>query len=175
MNWKTAMDAETDPNKKAEWEEKYQQKAALLQRQNEAYNQFCEDNGLKKQQDRLHIAKWNRSQAAKARAAAKKYQESVANSDESGTIKTKIDIQFFANKSIQKQSSRTLKKSISSWQDRMEEHTLWLSNPQLHDAHWEEKTSQHQAGLLKHWQHEIDTFKNNLKEAEAELKKRGDL
>ena len=74
MNWKTAMDAETDPSKKAEWEEKYQQKAALLQRQNEAYNQFCEDTGLKKQHDRIHIAKWDRSQAAKARAAAKKWQ-----------------------------------------------------------------------------------------------------
>jgi hypothetical protein len=92
MNWKTAMDAETDPNKKAEWEEKYQQKAALLQRQNKAYNQFCEDNGLKKQQDRLHIAKWNRSQAAKARAAAKKYQNSIENSKNSSKINSEKPI-----------------------------------------------------------------------------------
>jgi hypothetical protein len=47
----------------------------LLQKQNEAYNQFCKDNGLKKQQDRISIAKWTRSEAAKARAAAKKYNE----------------------------------------------------------------------------------------------------
>ena len=51
------------------------QKAALLQKQNAAYNQFCEDNGLKKQKDRISIAKWNRSEAAKARAAAKRYNE----------------------------------------------------------------------------------------------------
>ena len=73
MNWKTAVDAEKDPDKKAEYEAEYQRKAALLQRQNAAYNQFCEDNNLKKQQDRLHIAKWDRSQAAKARAAAKRW------------------------------------------------------------------------------------------------------
>jgi hypothetical protein len=73
MNWKTTVDAEKDPDRKAEYEAEYQKKAALLQRQNAAYNQFCEDNNLKKQSDRLHIAKWNRSQAAKARAAAKRW------------------------------------------------------------------------------------------------------
>lgn len=62
MGWDTAGDKEM-----------YERKAALLQRQNAEYNQFCEENGLKKQSDRIHIAKWNRSEAAKARAAAKKY------------------------------------------------------------------------------------------------------
>lgn len=175
MGWRAAMDAEADPVKKANAEAKYQKKAALLQQQNKAYNDFCEETGQKKRHDRIAVAKWNRSEAAKARAAAKKAQKSVENSVENGTIKEKIGIQFFANKSIQKQNSRSLKKSMASWQDRMAEHTLWLSNPKLHDLHWDEKTPQHQAGLLRHWQHEIDTFKNNLKEAEAELKKRGDL
>lgn len=64
MNWKAAGD-----------EEMYQRKAALLQKQNAAYNQFCEDNGLKKQSERIRIAKWNRSEAAKARAAAKRFNE----------------------------------------------------------------------------------------------------
>ena len=53
----------------------YQRKAALLQKQNAAYNQFCEGNGLKKLQDRISIAKWDRTEAAQARAAAKKYKE----------------------------------------------------------------------------------------------------
>lgn len=175
MGWKEAMDKETDPARKAEYEAKYQRKAALLQKQNKAYNDFCEETGQKKRAERIHIAKWDRKQAAKARAAAKKAQKNVANSNESVTIKEKIGIQFFANKSIQKQSSHSLKKSMASWQDRMAEHTMWLNDPKLHDMHWDEKTPQHQAGLLKHWQHEIDTFKDNLKEAEAELKKRGDL
>ncbi len=72
---RTARDAETDPTEREYWENKYQKKAALLQKQNAAYNQFCEANGLKKQQDRISIAKWSRSEAAKARAAAKRYNE----------------------------------------------------------------------------------------------------
>ena len=175
MGLKQGLDSATTDEGKALAEKAYQKQAALLQKRNQAYNQFCEDNNLKKLNERITIAKWDRSQAAKARAAAKKVQKSVAKYSESGTIKKKIDIQFFANKSIQKQSSRSLKKSMASWQDRMAEHTLWLSNPRLHDSHWDEKTPQHQAGLLRHWQHEIDTFKNNLKDAETELKKRGDL
>ena len=64
MGWDAAGDKEM-----------YERKAALLQRQNAEYNQFCEENGLKKQSDRIHIAKWNRSEAAKARAAAKRYND----------------------------------------------------------------------------------------------------
>lgn len=75
MNLKTEVDTEKDLVRKAEFELEYQRKSALLQRQNKAYNQFCDDNGMKKQHERIHIAKWDRSQAAKARAAAKKYNE----------------------------------------------------------------------------------------------------
>lgn len=75
MGWKTAMDAEEDPEKKAELEDKYQRKAALLQKQNKAYNDFCESTGQKKRSDRIQIAKWDRKQAAQARAAAKRYNE----------------------------------------------------------------------------------------------------
>lgn len=75
MSARTARDAETDPTEKEYWEKKYQKKAALLKKQNAAYNQFCEANGLKKQHDRISIAKWDRKQAAQARAAAKRYNE----------------------------------------------------------------------------------------------------
>lgn len=64
MNWKEAGD-----------EEMYQRKSALLQKQNAAYNDFCEKNGLKKRSERIRVAKWDRSQAAQARAAAKRYNE----------------------------------------------------------------------------------------------------
>lgn len=75
MSWKTAMDSATNDAQRAEAEAKYQRKAALLQKQNAAYNQYCKDNNLKKQSERVSIAKWDRSQAAQARAAAKKYNE----------------------------------------------------------------------------------------------------
>ena len=53
----------------------YERTAALLQRQNAAYNAYCEENNLKKRSDRISIAKWDRKQAAQARAAAKRYKE----------------------------------------------------------------------------------------------------
>lgn len=53
----------------------YERTAALLQRQNAAYNAYCEENNLKKRSDRISIAKWDRKQAAQARAAAKRYNE----------------------------------------------------------------------------------------------------
>lgn len=61
--------------KEAGDEEKYQRKASLLQKQNKAYNEFCESTGQKKRSDRIQIAKWDRKQAAQARAAAKRYNE----------------------------------------------------------------------------------------------------
>ena len=51
----------------------YERKAALLAKQNAAYNDYCDQHDLKRLSERLTIAKWDRSQAAKARAAAKRY------------------------------------------------------------------------------------------------------
>ena len=64
-----------DDATKAEMQKYYDRKAALLQKQNKAYNDFCEENGLKRLQDRLHVAGWNRSQASTASAAARKKSE----------------------------------------------------------------------------------------------------
>lgn len=73
MDWKKAADVEDNPERKAEYQEKFERKAALLQRQNKEYNQFCEDNNLKKQNERIHVAMWDRKQAAQATAAAKRW------------------------------------------------------------------------------------------------------
>lgn len=54
---------------------RYERTAVLLQKQNEAYNAYCDEKGLKKRSDRIQIARWNRSEAAKARAAAKRHNE----------------------------------------------------------------------------------------------------
>lgn len=66
----------------------------LLQKQNKAYKDFCEENNLKQLSERLKVAKWDRSQAAKARAAAKKHvksaektQKTVVKSKDSGILK----------------------------------------------------------------------------------------
>lgn len=79
---KAAVDA-ADPETRPALEAKNQKKARLLQKQNEGYNQFCSENGLKPLQDRLKIAGWDRKQAASATAAAGK---SLAKSSKSAII-----------------------------------------------------------------------------------------
>lgn len=64
------MGYQTDGDQK-----KYERTAALLQNQNAAYNTYCEEKGFKKRDERISIAKWDRSQAAQAREAAKRYKE----------------------------------------------------------------------------------------------------
>lgn len=49
-------------------------KSYLLQKQNDGYKEFCKTNNLRPLSERLHIAKWGREQAAKARGAAKRYE-----------------------------------------------------------------------------------------------------
>ena len=110
--------------------------------------------------------------------AAENEKISLEKSSKSGIIKEKdttrgIGVQFFANKGILKQSDSHLKKSIRSWKERLAEHVMWISDPTLHDKEWDTKTPAHQAGLIKHWQHEVDNFKRNIQDAEDELKKRG--
>lgn len=72
LGLRTAMDAATDPEAKATLEAEYQKAALLLQKRNTAYDDFCKDNNLKKLSDRVSIAQWTRSEAAKATAAARK-------------------------------------------------------------------------------------------------------
>lgn len=75
MGKRVAMEnAKTDEARK-KLEREHQKSAALLQKQNKAYNEFCEENGLKKLRERITIANWDRSEAAKARAAAKRYED----------------------------------------------------------------------------------------------------
>lgn len=74
LAWDTARQA-AQGSFKDMIEKEYQRKAALLQKQNQAYNEFCKSTGQKKRSERISIAKWNRSEAAKARAAAKRHDE----------------------------------------------------------------------------------------------------
>ena len=87
MNWKIARDNATDDAVKADLDFQYQRKAALLQKQNKAYNDFCGENDLKKRSDRISIAKWDRRQAAAARGAARKYENDFTSRENSGTMK----------------------------------------------------------------------------------------
>ena len=73
LGLKEAMDKCQDEFAKSEFERMYIRKSALLSKQNQAYNDYCETNGMKKLNDRISIAKWDRKQAASARGAAQRW------------------------------------------------------------------------------------------------------
>lgn len=102
--------------------------------------------------------------------ARKKVLENSGNSAkmESG----RIGIQFFANKSIPKYTDHQLEKSIKKWKERIAEHKEKIAHPAEHDEQWETMTETHRKGEIKHWQHEIQIFQDNIQQAEDELKKR---
>ena len=66
-----AVDSAKETKVIATLQAEYSKEALKLQRRNKAYNDFCESNGLKKLSDRISVAKWTRSDAAKASAAAR--------------------------------------------------------------------------------------------------------
>lgn len=74
MGLQEAVDKCTDEQAKLALQQDLDRKSYLLQKQNKAYNDFCKENNLRTQSERLQIAQWNRQQAAKARGAAKRYQ-----------------------------------------------------------------------------------------------------
>ncbi|WP_270288571.1 phage minor capsid protein [Enterocloster bolteae] len=74
MGMQEAVDKCKDDSAKFEMQFDLDRKSYLLQRQNKAYNEFCKENDLRTQQERLQIARWNREQASKARGAAKRYE-----------------------------------------------------------------------------------------------------
>lgn len=75
LGLREAVDAAEDTAVKATLQDEYNKAALKLQRYNQAYNSFCEDNNLHKLNDRITVAKWTRSEAAKATAAARKVQQ----------------------------------------------------------------------------------------------------
>lgn len=75
LGLREAVDAAEDAGVKATLQDEYSKAALKLQQYNNAYNNFCENNNLKKLNDRITVAKWNRSEAAKATAAARKFNK----------------------------------------------------------------------------------------------------
>lgn len=72
-----AMDCSENEEVKAAIQEEYNKEAAKLTKYNAQYDKFCKDNNLKKLNDRISVAKWNRSEAAKARSTANKLQKPI--------------------------------------------------------------------------------------------------
>ena len=74
MGLKEAVDKCADERAKFELDMAYQRQSALLQKQNDAYLEYCGKHDLRPLQDRLRVARWDRKQAAAARGAARRYE-----------------------------------------------------------------------------------------------------
>lgn len=72
LGYQEAITACTDPVTKGELQAVFEKTALSLQTQNKAYNSFCEQEKLKRFDDRLKVAKWSRSEASRATAAARR-------------------------------------------------------------------------------------------------------
>lgn len=72
MGLQHGVESATTDEGRAAAKKAYEKQSALLEKRNKAYKDFCKDNNLKEKHERITIAKWDRSQAEKARAAAKK-------------------------------------------------------------------------------------------------------
>lgn len=93
------IDATEDAGVKASLESEYARTAKLLERQNEAYNKFCDDNNLKRLADRIQVAKWTRADAKKSMMTVeeKSSKNGVANTSESGIMKMPTIPKSFSN------------------------------------------------------------------------------
>lgn len=74
QNLQTAVDGCKDDQAREKLQGVLDKKSYLLKTQNSEYNKYCEENNLKKYNERLQIAKWDRKQAMKAAGAAKRYE-----------------------------------------------------------------------------------------------------
>ena len=74
MGLKEGVDSAPSEQSKFLADMEYQKKAALLEKQNKAYQEYCKRNKLRPLEERISIAKWDRQQAAAARGAAKRYE-----------------------------------------------------------------------------------------------------
>ena len=74
MGLQEAVENCQDEAAKFKLQQTLDRKSYLLSQQNKAYSDFCKQNDLRPLQERLQVAKWSREQAAKARGAARRYQ-----------------------------------------------------------------------------------------------------
>jgi len=88
LSYKTAIENCTDDEARQKLQEGYDRTASQLSSRNKAYNEFCETNGLKRYNARLHAVKWNRSEASKAAITSRQidtFTEKVMSAEKTST------------------------------------------------------------------------------------------
>lgn len=74
LGYQTAIDNCKNEHAKFELQLEYDKRAYKLRKQNKAYNEFCKENDLRKENERIKVAKWNREQSYQATRGANQYK-----------------------------------------------------------------------------------------------------
>ena len=84
----------------------------------------------------------------------KKYVKDLKGTKHSGIIQNnkglEMNLQFFAENDVPKQSSASLKRAIRNLTKRIKEHEEYIENPYVHVPEWDEYSALRQEGLKKH-------------------------
>ncbi len=83
-------------------------------------------------------------------------------------------MQLFSEKDLSKQKTNSLKKGIKNFKKRISEHEDKINNPEKYISNWHKLDEREKAGLIKHWQKEIDNFNKSIQNRIDELKRRGE-
>lgn len=86
----------------------------------------------------------------------------------------KLDLQYFAERDLQRQNSNSIKRSIRKLSKRREEHKTYLVDPYEHAPDWDNLSEKEKQGLRKHWNKEIRNLTQQIEERKRVLKERGD-
>ena len=93
---------------------------------------------------------------------------------ESKALSLRISFQFFAEKGLENQRSSELRKGIRELNQRISEHEAKISAAQSSLVTLSGLEAKKQAGMIRHWQKEIDNFRESTDNRKDELKKRGE-
>lgn len=75
---------------------------------------------------------------------------------------------------LAKQRTAAIKKGIRSLEKKIEEHESKIRNPEKHYPGWNSRSEKDKAGDMKHWEKEIETFRQSIQNRIEELKERGE-
>lgn len=121
------IDATEDAGVKASLETEYAKTAKLLERQNEAYNKFCDDNNLKRLAERIEVAKWTRADAKKSMMATE--ETNAPKGSTSRQVVQNILLQSQTDKSIMSLSEdeRAFSNLMSQQEGIVPKYTSYMS------------------------------------------------
>ena len=124
---------------------------------------------ITKQDEIAEVMRW--SYGAEYRRYANLPDKGLNASGRSGILK--LDLQFFAEQDLKRQSETAIRKGIRSLENEISKHASKIADPLTNCEGWDSKGEEEKAGLIRHWQKEISNFEESIQNRKEELRKRG--